>query len=52
MSLYVENSWTYNINNFSRILSLLIRTLNFTQNDMFTTSDKNANCNISKKYAA
>ena len=50
----MENSWTYNINNydFSRILSLLIRPLNFTQNDMFTTSDKNANFNIEKKYAA
>ena len=33
---------------FLRILSLLIKPLNFTQNDLFTTLDKNTNFNISK----
>ena len=35
-------------NLFSRILSLLIRPLNFTQNDLSATSNKNTNFNISK----
>ena len=34
--------------NFSRILSLLIRPLNFKQNDLCATSDKNMNFNMSK----
>ena len=33
---------------FSRILNWLIRPLNFTQNDMWATLDKNRNFNISK----
>ena len=33
---------------FSRILNLLIRPLNFTQNNLSATSDKNTNFNISK----
>ena len=36
---------------FSKVLSLLIdlvRPLNFTQNDLYATSDKNTNFNISK----
>ena len=33
---------------FSRILSLLVRQLKFTQNDLCATSDKNKNLNISK----
>ena len=33
---------------FSRILSLLIRPLNFKQNDLCATSDKNTNFKISK----
>ena len=38
---------------FSRVVSLLIdlvRPLNFTQNDLYATSDKNTNFNISKIY--
>ena len=42
---YVEYSRTYD---FSSILSSLIRQLNFTQNDLCATSDKNTNFNISK----
>ena len=36
---------------FSRVVSLLIdlvRPLNFTQNELYATSDKNTNFNISK----
>ena len=38
---------------FSRVVSSLIdlvRPLNFTQNDLYATSDKNTNFNISKIY--
>ena len=57
INLYVEYSRTW-IRDFWRILSWLIRTLNFTQNDicqepimgscMCATSNKNTNFNISK----
>ena len=33
---------------FRGVLSLLIRPLNFTQNDLYSTLDKNTNFNISK----